>query len=75
VWRRRGLACDSNGYLLKVEEDARERLGGSADAVSGGLAMLFEGDRQGITAICPACGYPTVRPDLCASCRPVLIAA
>jgi hypothetical protein len=43
--------------------------------VSGGLAMLFEADRQGITAICPACGYPTVRPDLCASCRPVLIAA
>lgn len=22
------------------------------------------------TAICPACGYPTVGPDLCAFCRP-----
>jgi len=22
------------------------------------------------TAICPACGYPTLGPDLCAFCRP-----
>ena len=47
---------------------------GSADAVSGNLAKLFEADQVSITAICPACGYPTVRPDLCASCRPEPVA-
>jgi rubrerythrin len=25
------------------------------------------------TAICPACGYPTVGPDLCASCRAAVV--
>jgi hypothetical protein len=24
-------------------------------------------------AICPACGYPTIAPDLCFYCRPVAI--
>ena len=24
-------------------------------------------------AICPACGYPTVGPDLCFYCRPVAV--
>jgi hypothetical protein len=27
-------------------------------------------DRETITAICPACGYPTINPGLCAYCRP-----
>jgi hypothetical protein len=26
-------------------------------------------DRVTETAICPACGYPAVGPNLCASCR------
>jgi hypothetical protein len=45
----------------------------SDDAVSGNLAVLFE-TNQVMTAVCPACGYPTVRPDLCAACRPELVA-
>lgn len=47
---------------------------GCADAVSSDLAMLFDADQVRVTAICPACGYPTVSPDLCASCRPVPLA-
>jgi hypothetical protein len=47
---------------------------GSDDAASGNLAVLFETNQVMTAAVCPACGYPTVRPDLCAACRPELVA-
>ena len=66
---RRPLVWDRTGYFLRVDG-----LRGSADAVSSKLVALVDADQVDITAICPACGYPTVRPDLCAACRPELVA-
>jgi hypothetical protein len=47
---------------------------GSGDQVTGNLAVLFETDQVMSAAVCPACGYPTVRPELCAACQPELVA-
>ncbi len=35
--------------------------------------LLDTAERYGILTVdvCPACGYPTIGPDLCAFCRPV----
>jgi hypothetical protein len=64
VWLRDGCFATAMGTSRLVNGNR-----GSGDEVSGNLAVLFETDQVMSAAVCPACGHPTVRPDLCAASR------